>query len=276
MPPFHPPVRIVFSATDSHGTESGSETAARNIFLRLDNELKMEFVHVPAGEFLMGSDPQKDVWADYHERPQHRVNLPEYWIGRAPVTNAQYAAFVRATGASAPAHWCASQPPQELMDHPVVSVSWDEAAAFCQWLSRLTGRQLGLPSEAQWEKAARGTDGRLYPWGDAAPDATRGNFNRGHQTTPVGRYSPQGDSPYGCVDMVGNVLEWCADWFEDTYYRHSPADSPPGPDSGEQRVVRGSSFFDTAGFVRAARRGGVPPTFSHCLWGFRCVLLAAS
>ena len=260
--PLRPPVRIVLSAA----------SAGERIVLPLEKGLEMEFVHIPAGEFLMGSDPEKDGWADYTEVPQHRVNLSEYWLGRTPVTNAQYAVFTLSTGAKVPEHWRNNQPPQDLLDHPVVFVSWHEAVACCEWLSQQTGRRVGLPTETQWEKAARGTDGRLYPWGSEAPDAARCNFNRNNQTTPVGQYTPLGDSPYGCVDMAGNVLEWCADWYEDKYYLQSPADNPPGPDTGEQRVLRGSSCFDSAPFVRAARRAHTRPAFSRYLWGFRCAL----
>ena len=261
--PLRPPVRVVLNAA----------SASERVVLRLDKDLEMEFIRIPAGEFLMGSDQEKDLWAGFTEVPQHRVNLSEYWMGRTPVTNAQYAVFTLSTGAKAPEHWRSNQPPQALLDHPVVFVSWYEAAAYCEWLSQQSGRRVSLPTEAQWEKAARGTDGRIYPWGDEVPDATRCNFNRSNQTTPAGQYSPLGDSPYGCVDLVGNVLEWCADWYEDNYYLCSPADNPPGPASGERRVLRGSSWFDSAPFVRAARRACTRPDFSLYLWGFRCVLV---
>ena len=178
--PLRPPVRIVLSAA----------SAGERIVLPLEKGLEMEFVRIPAGEFLMGSDPEKDGWADYTEVPQHRVNLSEYWMGRTPVTNAQYAVFTLSTGAKVPEHWRNNQPPQDLLDHPVVFVSWHEAVACCEWLSQQTGRRVGLPTEAQWEKAARGTDGRLYPWGSEAPDAARCNFNRNNQTTPVGSTRP--------------------------------------------------------------------------------------
>jgi formylglycine-generating enzyme required for sulfatase activity len=190
----------------------------------------LELVRVPAGEFLMGSDKKKDTLADNRDGPQHKVYLEEYLIGKYPVTNVQYLAFVNATGCRPPEDWFFHNSiPEGIEQHPVVKVYWEDAAAFCQWASQVTGRKVRLPSEAEWEKAARGTDGRIWPWGNKEPDETYCNFNRefglhnppGYMyktpdgkynqiwyTTPVGKYSPQGDSPYGCADMAGNVWEW--------------------------------------------------------------------
>lgn len=166
----------------------------------------------------MGSDPKKDSTAHDDEQPQHEVYLNGYWIGKNPVTNAQYAAFVAATGRGAPIGWKNGRPlpgmSTAVADQcPVVNVSWENAAAFCQWTSVLGQGEIRLPTEAEREKAARGTDGRVYPWGDQAPTATLCNFGENvRAATSVGQYSPQGDSPYGCVDVAGNVLEWCGDW----------------------------------------------------------------
>jgi formylglycine-generating enzyme required for sulfatase activity len=168
-----------------------------------------ELIHVPAGEFLIGSDPDKGRSAFDDEQPQHRLHLPDYYIARTPVTNAQYLAFVQATGHRNPRHWEGGNPPKGKEDHPVVHVSWDDAVAYCNWLAEATGKTYRLASEAEWEKAARGADGRIYLWGDDPPDGERCNFDGNvGDTTPVGRYSPQGDSAYGCVDMAGNVWEW--------------------------------------------------------------------
>ncbi len=175
----------------------------------------IEFIRIPAGDFLYGEEKQT-------------VYLPEYWIGRAPVTNEQYARFVADVGYEAPNHWKGKRPPAKLADHPVIYVSWDDAQAYCKWAG------LRLPTEEEWEKAARGTDGREYPWGDKLPNARLCNFKKNvGTTTPVGRYSPQGDSPYGCVDMAGNVWEWT----DSANNEHK-----------DFRVLRGGSWYPTAPF----------------------------
>jgi len=269
------------------------------IFLRLDKNQEMAFLPIPAGEFLMGSDPEKDTQLLPREKPQHRIILPEYWLGRAPVTNAQFAAFVQAskhrTAAEIEgygwiwdgqkgewvkidgANWQQPHGPHSGLaqkdDHPVVQVSWDDAVAFCIWLSKLTGQKVSLPTEAEWEKAARGTDGRIHPWGDQPADAGRCNFNMHvKDTTPVGQYSPLGDSPYGCVDMAGNVWEWCADWYAEDYYAQSPQANPVGPATGQYRVLRGGSWNIVTGLVRAAVRFGGAPVYRGYDQGFRCRL----
>lgn len=159
-------------------------------------------IWVPPGPFLMGSDRAIDSQASDNELPQHQVTLPGYWIGRYPVTVAQFKAFVEESG-HRPADRDSLRGPD---DHPVVNVTWHDALAYCRWLGAKTGLLVTLPSEAEWEKAARGTDGGIYPWGNDPPDDSRCNFGgRVGQTTPVGRYSPRGGSPYGCADMAGNV-----------------------------------------------------------------------
>jgi formylglycine-generating enzyme required for sulfatase activity len=170
--------------------------------------LEPELTFIPAGEFLIGSDPQKDKDAQKGEQPQHKLYLPDYYIAKMPITNTQYLAFVDATFRQIPKHWEPGKPPAGKEQHPVVNVSWHDGMAYCQWLRERTGRAYALPSEAEWEKAARGTDGRIYPWGDEW-DPTRCNTTESgrYGTTPVGRFSPQGDSPYGCVDMAGRICK---------------------------------------------------------------------
>jgi formylglycine-generating enzyme required for sulfatase activity len=235
--------------------------------------MTMDFVRIPVGEFWMGSDKQKDVLADDNELPQHKVELPEYWMAKTPVTNAQYQAFVQASRHSAPQHWQGGKIPQDKEQHPVVYVKWEDATAFCQWASQASGQKIALPTEAQWEKAARGTDGWIYPWGDAAPDANRCNFEMDvKDTTPVGKYSPQGDSPYGCVDMAGNVWEWCADWFDEKEYSRrakSQVHDPQGSASGSYRVLRGGAWVHNGRFVRCARRVRDTPSLVFNDVGFR-------
>jgi formylglycine-generating enzyme required for sulfatase activity len=169
-----------------------------------------ELIPIPAGEFLMGSDPRTDKNAGDDEQPQHYLHLPDYSIAKTPVTNVQYLAFVQSKGQKPPKYWKGGKPPGDKEDHPVVGVSWEDAMAYCNWLAEAMGKAYRLPSEAEWEKAARGADGRIWPWGNEW-DEKRCNTREGGpgDSTPVGQYSPGGDSPYGCVDMAGNVFEWC-------------------------------------------------------------------
>ena len=213
---------------------------------------------VPAGTFPMGSDSR---WFA-HERPIHPVTLADYWIDRAPVTNVQFRRFAEETGFTG-GLW--EQVAEGRESHPVVLVSWAEAQAYCDWCGKR------LPTEAEWEKAARGTDGRRYPWGDAW-DAARCNLN-GVGTTPVGAHR-DGQSPYGCHDMAGNVFEWCADWYDAGYYARSPAENPKGPDTGRLRVVRGGSWFETPALARAAYRYRDLPEYRYGHIGFRAVCVS--
>ena len=219
--------------------------------------LAFDWVTIPAGEFLMGSDKSKDADARDDESPQHTVNLPAFRIARVPVTNAQYKKFVDATGHQAPKHWKNGQIPDKKEDHPVVYVSWHDALAFCTWA------QVRLPTEADWEKAARGADGRIFPWGNAEPDDKRCNFNK-HvgDTTPVGRY-PTSASPYGCLDMAGNVWEWTG-----SLYKSYPYDAG---DARELRVMRGGTFFNRRDVVRCAFRSFIRPDYGLDYIGFRVV-----
>ena len=182
-----------------------------------------QMVRIPAGEFLMGTR-EEDVDAivekygihrKYIERevPQRKVFVKEFEIGKYPVTNFEYRAFVQDTGHQPPGQWKDAQYPEGLGDHPVVAVSWHDAVAYCEWLSEKTDRPYRLPAEAEWEKAARGTDGRGFPWGDEWDESKCNTREGGPGTTiPVGQYSPDGDSPYGLADMAGNVWEWGDEW----------------------------------------------------------------
>ena len=219
----------------------------------------MVMVYVPAGEFLMGRTED-----NINPRaPQHTVYLDAFWVDRTEVTHAQYSQCLAAGACTAPGgtRWQESK----YADHPVVNVDWAQAQAYCAWAG---GR---LPTEAEWEKAARGTDGRLYPWGNEAPDAQRANFIvHVGDTTPVGNY-PTGASPYGALDMAGNVWEWTADWYEAGYYANSPAANPPGPASGNYRVLRGGGWDSYVRGLRVATRIYLDPTLWDLRIGFRCV-----
>ena len=242
--------------------------------------LGQPMVWIPPGPFLMGSDRGKDRQAFDDELPQHQVTLPGYWIGRYPVTVAQFRAFVEASGHR-------PQDPDSLKgpdDHPMVRVSWYDALAYCRWLSERAAIPVTLPSEAEWEKAARGTDGRIYPWGDEPPDEGQCNFgNNVKETTPVGRYSPQGDSPYGCVEMAGNVWEWTRSlWGEDLRkpdfkYPYDPEDGRENLETGRdvRRVLRGGAFLDEDRRVRCAARLRLDPNRRYGDFGFRVVAARA-
>ena len=224
------------------------------------------FVHIPAGEFSMGSDPIRDALALPAERPQHRVRLSAYYISQYPVTNEQYQAFLQA-----------AQPDlrhafeEGKAGHPVVNVSWDDAVAFCQWLNS-PGWHFRLPTEAEWEKAARGADGRLYPWGDVWDFARANTDDLADATTPVGLFSPSGDSPFGLADMSGNVWEWCADWYDaDEYAQRQVIRDPAGPQMGEGAVIRGGAFDSTPRHARCAHRNWHYPFKRRANIGFRVV-----
>jgi formylglycine-generating enzyme required for sulfatase activity len=213
----------------------------------------------------MGSNDDDD------EKPPHKVNLSEYFIGKYPVTNREYQAFVKDAKYKAPKGWNGDQFPQNKAEHPVVNVSWHDAVAYCAWLSKKTGKTYRLPTEAEWEKAARGTDGRKYPWGNK-PEPNRDllNYNDNvEDTTEVGSYE-DGRSPYDVYDMAGNVLEWVHDWHGETYYQKSPPKNPLGPNSGKYRVLRGGSWYDGNDFARSAFRGYVTPDVIYYNFGFRC------
>ena len=235
-----------------------------------------EMILIPAGEFLMGSGPRKDRYVEDYEQPQHTLYLPDYYLAKTPVTNAQYAAFVQATGHKWPEHWEDGQPPNGKEDHPVVNVSWHDAIAYCNWLAEVTGKPYLLPSEAEWEKGARGSDGRIYPWGNQW-DAERCNAGRGREgdTTPVGAY-PEGASPYGLLDMAGNVWEWTRSlWGEGLKpsfkYPYDPADGREDLDAPDSvlRVLRGGAFLYDVGFVRCACRFRDSPGYFNRSYGFR-------
>jgi formylglycine-generating enzyme required for sulfatase activity/glyoxylase-like metal-dependent hydrolase (beta-lactamase superfamily II) len=332
------------SRYDSWGTAyTNADTWIENIYDGLDQEIPEKFaniqnktkrvfknergfweaefndghvlVHIPAGEFPMGSEEGLA-----NERPVHKVYLDDYWIGKFPVTVGQFREFVDKTGYVTDAEngkgswqfwegeWIVRldgnwKNPyfEQGDDHPVVSVSWNDAVAYCRWLSKKTGLDIKLPTAAQWEKGARGTDGRKYPWGNDKPDGSRANYADIHywkkykdarqpdkniddgyiETSPVGSF-PKGSSPYGLLDMAGNVWEWCHDVYQSDYYNFSPYKNPAGPsDTGkpdQERVNRGGgSWTDRSGFItpegghnlRSAARTGDEKNSSDDHMGFR-------
>jgi formylglycine-generating enzyme required for sulfatase activity len=243
-----------------------------------------DMVKIPAGEFLMGSDPRKNKDTRDREQPQHTLYLPDYYIARTPVTNAQFARFVEADGYRRREFWTEvgwkekekegwTQPRYwtkrkwNRPDWPVVGISWYEAMAYARWLG------CTLPSEAEWEKAARGTDGRIYPWGNEF-DKRRCNTGKVFGgTTPVGKYGPQGNSPYGCMDMAGNTWEWTRS--VDKSYPYDPGDGREDLEDRATRVLRGGSFYNDARLARSASRSPLAPYGRDWGYGVRVGVVAA-
>jgi formylglycine-generating enzyme required for sulfatase activity/phage FluMu protein Com len=229
----------------------------------------MTEIYIPEGEFLMGGDDSvQDEWPG--EIPQHTVLLDAYWIDQHEVTNAQYALCVAADACTEPAEKYSNKRNSyyghpSFENHPVLMVTIDQAREYCGWAGG------SLPTEAQWEKAARGTDGQMYPWGDEPPDETLLNYDLNvDDTTEVCSY-PEGNSPYGLCDMAGNLWEYASDWYNESYYRNSPDSNPEGPASGTQIVVRGGSFADTEDVFRASFRFANDIESVWVNFGFRCV-----
>ena len=259
-------------------------------------------VIVPAGEFLMGSPAGSDGFDD--EQPQRRVFVSAFWIDRLEVTNAAYHRFVQATGHRAPGNanpavtlWEQNAPIAGIDQHPVVNVSWEDASAYCRWIGKR------LPTEAEWEKAARGTDGRRYPWGNEW-DLMKANsasywaertveFASGAEweafwvkgegariskakgikgevlTLPVGSF-PAGASPYGLLDTAGNAGEWVQDWFDPNYYQSASLSDPPGPAKGAVKAMRGGSWLKPALSLRTSDRDWGTIDSRPSGTGFRC------
>ncbi len=234
-------------------------------------EVPEGMVSVPAGWFVMGSDPYVDRDAGPQEQPQRWVYLNAFQIDRFEVTNVHYLRFVLVTGTFWPPYWKENPFLEKIAAHPVIGVSWEEAHAYC----RRVGKR--LPTEAEWEKAARGSDGRLFPWGNQPAGWGRSNIahpgsKRGLKYPPlsnVNRYD-RGASAYGVHQMAGNVAEWVADWFDPQYYQSATSYNPEGPAFGQEKVFRGGSWNEDPEVARSAGRGARAPTHRSYLIGLRC------
>jgi len=288
--------------------------------LKLTVPFELDLIRIPAGEFLMGSDQAEDEDAYDDELPQHRLSVAEFYMARTPVTVAQFSAFGKAAGYTTQAekdgfgwvwnrkggadakwdkangaNWQHPGGPHTSVarksDHPVTQVSWHDARAFADWLNHVAvdtmpaGWKFRLPTEAEWEKAARGTDGRKWPWGNTWDVSKCNCDNQIGDTTPVGKYSPAGDSPYGCVDMIGNVWEWTVSLWgnnlekPDYKYPYNSADGRENLNAPDDvfRVLRGGSFYYDRRLVRCACRiDRSPPVNRFDYYGFRVVLREAS
>ena len=219
-------------------------------------------VMIPAGAFPMGSRGDD---SPNNERPVHPVYLQTYYISPFPVTNLEYQEFVNCTGYKAPMHWQRGSYPTGTGRHPVTNVSWHDAKAYAEW------QGARLPTEAEWEKAARGTDERLYPWGPRFGEDRCNCNNMTGGTLPVDEY-PNGRSPHGLWDMAGNVYEWCEDYYDGEYYKNCPNNNPKGPLSGQERVIRGGSYQENRPAVRTTHREGTGEHITREVQGFRLAM----
>ncbi len=218
-------------------------------------------VLIPEGRFWMGSETGQD-----NERPVHHVWIDAFELAACQVTNADYAQFLAATGHRPPPQW--DQPGFSHPEQPVVGPSWFDAAAYCEWLRQSTGRGYRLPTESEWERAARGgLEQKQYPWGDQPPELLPNSTERWKTgPEPVGRAEK---NAYGLFDIGANVHEWCADWFAADYYAVSPERNPQGPPAGSRRASRGGSWRHYTKVSRCAARSSIPPDFQYADYGFR-------
>jgi formylglycine-generating enzyme len=220
---------------------------------------------IPAASFLMGSDSGQDC-----ESPIHRVRIDSFLLAAMQVTNTEYEFFLRATGAVSPAFW--QDPNFNHPRQPVTGVSWHEAVRYCQWLSSQTGRHYRLPTEAEWEFAARGgLEQKQFPWGDEPPQSLP-NYAQRWQTgpEPVAQYAP---NALGLYDISDNVHEWCSDWYDPDYYSVSPSENPRGPQQSAMQPARkssrGGSWRHHIKVARCSARSSIPPDFQYADYGFR-------
>lgn len=233
-------------------------------------------VLIPEGSFPMGV-PHGDRDGGRDEYPRHDVFVSNFYIDKFELTNGRYLEFVKATRHRIPQNpknatrnlWEGETIAESLIDRPVINVDWADAQAYCQWAGKR------LPTEAEWEKAAKGTADRRFPWGNVEPTNKHLNFNQqwiGEKTLmPVGSYEA-GKSPFGVYDMAGNVWEWVNDWYDARYYEKSPAKNPTGPETGTKRVLRGSGWQNETPTVRIFTRVDSDPTIRNESTGFRCAM----
>lgn len=257
---------VQYLMADSSVVKNDTKKAEKNMPKEIIGKDGTKMVLIPAGKFKIGS---KDG-TNSDEKPVHTVYIDAFYMDIYEVTNAQYKKFVDATGYRASYSWKNISSKIDAPNQPVVGVSWDDASAYAKWAGKR------LPTEAEWEKAARGgLSGKRYPWGDTITHDDVNYYAPGGNAQwvlfPVGSFKPNG---YGLYDVAGNVFEWCADWYDENYYAVSPNSNPTGPSFGKYRVLRGGSWhiFNYVDALRVAHRFGSPLTTRHVDIGFRCVV----
>jgi sulfatase modifying factor 1 len=270
-------IRIMLSSADSQ--ELQAEFKKPDLETDLDRDHEMIFI--PPGQFLRGtSESEISQLINNHpdwnpqwlveETPQREITLDSFYISRYEVTNKQYGNFLNDNpDYERPGYW--NDGNFNGPEQPVVGVSWFDAAAYCNWLSEKTKKKYRLPTEAEWEKAARGTDGRFFPWGNEEPDLNKANFAGQLHGTVTVKKNIQGVSAFGLMNTAGNVSEWCADWYDEDYYQLANDHNPGGPAQGKRRVVRGGSWQDNTFSLRCAARNSYPPDTKKESLGFRIV-----
>ncbi len=246
-------------STDS--TPSGSLDPTQ---VSREEPVREEMVSIPAGPFLRGTDQ-----GGFDEQPQRTLVLDAFAIDRYEVTNFQYQQFVDATGhrkSGPPARYAKNMSKMQGINQPVVYVSWEDAEAYCHWKGKR------LPTEAEWEKAMRGPDGRLWPWGNVEQPngANWARVQDGHDVSASVGTVPTDKSPYGVMDGAGNVMEWVTDWYAERYFEEAPERNPPSPDHGVFRVLRGGGYATTGADIRITSRSKMVPDFRDETIGFRC------
>ena len=263
------PIMGILPGTTNTPFEEGSTVPAESTSSEAEGvseevPVKEEMVKIPAGPFIRGTDV-----GGFDERPPREIFLDEFLIDRYEVTNHQYAEFAAATGhrkAGPPSRYAKNVSKMRGPNQPVVYVSWDDAQTYCQWKGKR------LPTEAEWEKAMRGSDGRLWPWGNVeqAQGANWARVSDGYEATaPVGTFTTDA-SPYGVMDGAGNIMEWVEDWYLEGYYQESSDRNPKTPDHGVYRVLRGGAYTTTGGDLRITSRSKMVPDFRDETIGFRC------
>jgi sulfatase modifying factor 1 len=227
----------------------------------IPSAMEPRLIAIPEGSFLMGSDIGQEC-----ESPVHRVWIGAFALATTQVTNAEYEFFLRAANSPSPPNW--QDPNFNHPQQPVVAVSWLQASEYCEWLAAKTSRPYRLPTEAEWERAARGgLEQKQFPWGDDPPQSLP-DYSARWQTgpDPVARYAP---NAFGLYDIGDNVHEWCSDWYDPNYYAMSPDRNPRGPDQGQRKSSRGGSWRHQVKVARCSARSSIPPEFQYADYGFR-------
>ncbi|MCE9537482.1 MAG: formylglycine-generating enzyme family protein [Nitrospirae bacterium] len=255
-----------FEAASPDSTDSSSPEPLDSSQVSREEPVREEMISIPAGPFIRGTDN-----GGFDERPQRTLVLDAFAIDRYEVTNFQYQQFVDATGhrkSGPPSRYAKNMSKMRGMNQPVVYVSWDDAETFCHWKGKR------LPTEAEWEKAMRGTDGRLWPWGNVEQPngANWARVQDGYEVAaPVGAFQSD-TSPYGVMDGAGNVMEWVSDWYAETYFKEAPEQNPQSPEYGTFRALRGGGYATTGADIRITSRSKMVQDFRDETIGFRCAV----